>query len=234
MPEQHPPEAGDEPGALRHRDERVDPPELRLAQSEAASQALRQLAVLLLELGEGNRLPGARARDLQVEVTAQYAARRDDDHRPEAQRHEPLDLEAAVQDYQQRPEHAEEDVRVEPAAERSRPAQEPRALAHGVQQHQQHHRGADDAELVADRAAGLPLPIALVAGPLDERRAVEVGPVRGDREHDGEAGRVEEEEPSTVARVGPLLRPRRGQRSPAARHQPRPDFIVCVLQTRRQ
>ena len=60
--------------------------------------------VLRLELRQGALLAGARARDLQVQVAAEDPARGHDHHRPEAQGHEPLDLEAAVENDQQRAE----------------------------------------------------------------------------------------------------------------------------------
>ena len=55
-----------------------------VGETKLLAQALAQGRVDPLEGGEVHLLAGASARDLQVEVAAEDAARRDDDHRPPA------------------------------------------------------------------------------------------------------------------------------------------------------
>jgi hypothetical protein len=146
-------------------------------QTELQAQRLAERRVERQRFGQRQLVAGGGARQLEIEEAADETGERDRDHRPERDRHQALHLEGGVQDDEQRPDDAEEDVGVEPDREMTGAAQEPDALAQRVAEHGDHHRRAGDAEDEAARAAGFQRPVQLVVRAVDERGRV-VGAAR--------------------------------------------------------
>lgn len=136
------------------REKRFDPSEdvfPALALPEEAHDA----GELLLDFSQSHLVAGNGPGDLGVEVTAEGARQHHGPHRVESNGHDPVQLSRSVERHQDRPDDSEKDVDLEPFRLSPDLLKRLGALANGVQEDEEHHHRADDAEELAHGPRGL-------------------------------------------------------------------------------